>query len=276
MEGSVQTEQALLEEVRALRDKVAELEQREAAQREENHRIDEFLGLLSHELRTPLTTINGNIQIAKRRLHYLLPDETPATGAHEKLDMLHELLSRAERQVRIQNRMVGDLLDVSRIHHTQIELHAQIVDLLELVRDTVYEIQQATPERELHLEVPDVPEILVGVDAERISQVMSNFVSNAFKYSPTNQPVFVCLEIQKDDAMISIEDRGVGVPAQEQQTIWQRFYQVAGVKTFNGSSIGLGLGLYINKNIIEQHGGGVGVKSTPNQGSTFWFRLPII
>ena len=111
--------------------------------------------------------------------------------------------------------------------------------------------------------------------AARIGQVVANYLTNALKYSSVDKPVTVSLEMEGPVARVSVQDEGPGLPPVEQERIWERFHRVRGVEVQTGSGIGLGLGLYISKTIITWHGGRVGVDSTPGQGSTFWFTLPL-
>jgi signal transduction histidine kinase len=124
------------------------------------------------------------------------------------------------------------------------------------------------------LDVPDAP-IVVLADADRIGQVVTGYLSNALKYAPEDQPVTVRLEATSDDARVSVHDEGPGLPPDQQERVWEAFYQAPGVETQSGSSIGLGLGLSICRTIVERHGGRVGVESAVGQGATFWFTLPL-
>lgn len=243
---------------------------------EETRRMDEFLSIASHELRTPMTTINGNIQLAKRRVKGLsLPDGGPA-GYEDKLTLILELLSRAERQVRIQNRLVGDLLDVSRIQANRLELNVVDCDLAEITREAVEDQRFAVPNRTILLhDVPADVALPIQADADRISQVVTNFLTNALKYSAADRVVEVQIELQGKFARVSVRDEGPGLSAQNQVHLWERFYRVPGIEIQSGSGMGLGLGLYICHTIIALHQGQIGVDSKVGEGSTFWFRLPL-
>jgi signal transduction histidine kinase len=248
----------------------------ELALQEANRRMDEFLSIASHELRTPLTTINGNIQLAKRRVQTLpLPaDASPILS--DKVALIEELLNRAERQVRVQNRMVGDLLDVSRIQADRLDLNMDRYDLAVLIREAVEDQRSSSAGRIIvSHDILENLQIHITIDADRIAQVITNFLTNALKYSAPDQPVEVYLETNNDIVRVFVRDTGPGIPLDEQEKLWERFYRVPGIVIQSGSGIGLGLGLHICRTIIEHHGGHVGVQSSPGQGSTFWFSLSL-
>jgi signal transduction histidine kinase len=115
----------------------------------------------------------------------------------------------------------------------------------------------------------------VTVDGDRIGQVITNYLSNALKYSPINRPVTLNIELQASEVRVSVHDEGPGIKASERERIWDRFYRAKGIEVQTGSGIGLGLGLHICMTIIHQHGGLVGMESEPDNGSTFWFILPL-
>ncbi|GCE28381.1 hypothetical protein KDA_38650 [Dictyobacter alpinus] len=241
------------------------------ATQEVMQQMDEFLGMASHELKTPLTSIQGNLQLVRRQLARfgtLEGDSAPL------LNQLSGLLERAERQLKVQNRLINDLLDVSRIHANRLELSPRLIDLTQLVRDVVEDQCNLVPTRPLHFE-SSVLEIMVNADAERIGQVVNNYLSNALKYSEATSPVNVCVSVHEQMARVEVEDQGPGLTAEQQERIWQRFYRAPDIIVKSGSGVGLGLGLHICRTIIERHSGQVGVKSTPGVGSTFWFTLPI-
>jgi signal transduction histidine kinase len=170
------------------------------------------------------------------------------------------------------NRLVNDLLDTARIQSGRLELDLKPMDLIDIVRATVEEQCQAFPERSIAIQVPEA-EVRVFADAERIGQVITNFLTNAFKYSQEDAPVEMGVEVEGSLARAWVRDRGPGLLPSDQERIWERFYRVRGTEIQSGSGVGLGLGLHISKTIIEQHHGQVGVQSTPGQGATFWFTL---
>jgi len=248
----------------------------ELALREANRRMDEFLGIVSHELRTPLTTIKGNVQLARLRLRTSLR-EVPANleVLRNMLEEVQMMLERAERQANVQNRMVSDLLDISRLQADKLELRLVLCDLAPIVLEMVEDQRSTTRKRTISLDMPEGITVPVNADPERIGQVINNYLTNALKYSQEGHPVFVQLKMEENVVRVLVQDKGPGLTPEEQVQIWERFYQVEGIKRQRGSSVGLGLGLNICRAIIEQHQGEVGVESTKGEGSTFWFTLPL-
>jgi PAS domain S-box-containing protein len=248
----------------------------ELALRQANRRMDEFLGIVSHELRTPLTTIKGNVQLARFRLRTSLR-EVPADMdvLRSMLEEVQMMLDRAERQTNVQNRMVSDLLDISRLQADKLELRLIPCDLSTIVLETVEDQRSTTLKRALILEMPEGETSPVFADPDRIGQVLSNFLTNALKYSQEGRPVVVRLKKEENKVRVSVQDEGPGLTTAEQEQVWDRFYQVEGIKRQRGSSVGLGLGLHISRAIIEEHQGQIGVESTKGEGSTFWFTLPL-
>jgi len=105
--------------------------------------------------------------------------------------------------------------------------------------------------------------------------VVTNYLTNALKYSPPGASVAVTLAVERDHARVAVRDQGPGLTTQQMAHVWDRFHRVPGIRQQSGSGAGLGLGLHISHTIIEHHGGAVGVESAPMQGSTFWFTLPL-
>lgn len=255
----------------------AEARANELALREAQQRMDEFLSMASHELRTPLTTIKGNVQLSKRQLKILVSKALQTGELVGKIEIIEELLERADHQVSFLNRLVGDLLDVSRIQANMLELRIQPepCDLVTIVREAVQDQRRALPKHTLHLDAPTDKSIPVMADPERIGHVVTNYLTNALKFSSADRPVIVSVCTEGNLARVSVRDEGPGLMPKEQERVWEHFYRVPGIEVQSGSSIGLGLGLHICKAIIECHHGQVGVQSAPGEGSTFWFALPL-
>ena len=259
----------VIERERLLRERAA-AEGKVEALAETNRRMDDFLSMASHELRTPLTTLKANVQLAQRQLKVL-----SVGRAAQRLRPAQEMLTRGDRQVDLLNRLVGDLLDMSRIQSQRLELRIEPADLAAIVCQATQEQRLAWPERTITLEAPDEP-VPVEADADRIGQVLGNYLTNALKYSGSGCPVSVVLAVDDGVARVSVTDRGPGLPPDELERIWERFHRVAGIEVLSGSGVGLGLGLHIGKTLIERHGGTVAVASAVGDGSTFWFTLPLM
>jgi PAS domain S-box-containing protein len=246
------------------------------ALQEANRLKDEFIGIASHELRTPLTTVKASVQLISRQVARLLKLETALSPEALKLiTTMQSLLNRAERQIGIQNRLVNDLLDISRIETGRLELHPEFCDLIALVREVVEDQQALAPARQILFVQNLLEEALVLVDPDRLRQVITNYLSNALKYSASDQPVFVRIALLETRVLVEVEDKGPGLTEDQQEHIWNRFYRVPDIEVKSGSGVGLGLGLYISRMIIERHNGSVGVRSIKGQGSTFWLALPV-
>jgi PAS domain S-box-containing protein len=262
----------VLERERLLRER-AEAQAGELALREVNRRMDEFLAIAAHELRGPLTSIRGNLQLLQRRLWRPLTAEgAPAASAEG-----HDLLQRTIEQTGRLTRMMTDLLDVSRIESGHLALHPEPCDLADPVRRCVEEARLAWPARAITLEMP-AGAVRVQADAGRLEQVVANYLTNALKYSPPDQPVGVSLHMEGDTVRVQVRDQGPGLTAEQQREIWERYRRVPGVAVQDEAPLaggGLGLGLYISRTIIVGHGGAVGVESAPGTGSTFSFMLPL-
>ncbi|HKB46341.1 MAG TPA: ATP-binding protein, partial [Ktedonobacterales bacterium] len=170
-------------------------------------------------------------------------------------------------------RLVNDLLDVSRIESGRLALRLEPLDLISLCRHVAAE-QMAASEREIELELPREP-TTVRADADRIDQVLANLLSNALKYSPQERPVTLTVRKEAANAVIAIRDEGSGIPQEALPHLFERFYRVPGVQVQSGSGVGLGLGLYITRELVERHGGQIRAESTPGFGTIFSVTLPL-
>lgn len=248
--------------------------------------MDEFLSIASHELLTPITSAKVNVQMVTRLLDsFLRADEDtpantrdsapPANGdAMRSLVRARELLRRADRQFTRQERLINDLLDLSRTDAGKLVFRFAVCDFAALARVNIEEQRAAHPERLIHFSAPDQP-VFVNADGDRLIQVADNLLLNALKYSAPDTPVTVRLQVEGASARYEVEDAGPGLRPEDQKRIWQRYYRVAGGASQPEAGPGLGLGLYISKTIIERHGGEIGVESVLGKGSTFWFTVPL-
>lgn len=231
-----------------------------SARKQLERQKDEFLSIVSHELKTPLTSLKMLTQLTYRRLS--------RAGLAEA-----EHTQRMERAILRMERLVNDLLDSSRIESGKLALRMERCDLTVLCRRIVGE-QADSVERTIIFDLPAEP-VEIMADAERIEQVLVNLISNALKYSPASQPIELRLHSQGDEAMLTVSDRGGGIPSGELPHLFERFYRVPGVQVQSGSGVGLGLGLHISHEIVERHGGHIWAESAIGHGSSFFVVLPL-
>lgn len=226
----------------------------------EEHRL-EFLSNASHELRTPLTTIKG--------FAVTLADEFPADSpARHYIQVIEDETDRLTR-------LVGELLDLSRMDALQLSLEVAAVDVQQLVASCMQQMLPAARQNGVSLESridTGLPRVLA--DPDRLRQVLINLLDNALKFTPAGGRVTVAGGRQGDELWLAVEDTGVGIPAEDLPHITERFYRVD--KARSRSQGGTGLGLSIVKWLVEQHGGQLQVESVPEEGSTFTVRLPLI
>jgi signal transduction histidine kinase/CheY-like chemotaxis protein len=244
---------------------------------EANRRMDQFMGIASHELKTPVTTIKANLDLMERRLtRASIGRETASReDLYGVIEAAKTLASRADRGMVRLVRLVDDLVDVSRIRAGRLDMRLDPCDLCAIVADSVESEREAHASRDIRLRMPDNEPIIVTADADRIGQVVTNYLTNALKYSKADAPVEVMLTRDAAVAHLAVRDFGPGLPPEERERVWEMFHRAPDVQVLTGSGVGLGLGLHICKTIVERHGGQVGVESEPGAGSTFWFTLPL-
>jgi signal transduction histidine kinase len=273
-------EVAYLERLRAQREREG-VQLHALALREANRHMEEFLSLLSHELRTPLTCLTGYVHLLTRRLRKALPAEEEEEAGRKPEDpagivaTMPAVAERLEHSLDRLERLVDDLLDESYTQSGRLELRLVSCDLSAIVRAAVEEQRLLAASRIIQLELPDDAQpVPVTADASHIEQVVTNYLTNALKYSQEDRPIVVRLRVEGELARVSVCDEGIGVAPAEQAHIWERFHRATWGTIQSGSDVGTGIGLHISKTIIERHHGQVGVDSVPGQGSTFWFTLP--
>jgi signal transduction histidine kinase len=249
---------------------------REEAMQELNRRKDEFLGVVSHELKTPLTSLLGYIQLMAGYFQsWRLESEGPNVLTRN-VAKARRAIEYSEESVHRMTRLVDDLIDIARIEAGRLTFHLEPCDVRTIVEQAVREQRVLDPDRTIRLELAHSHPVPVIADATRVGQVVTNYLTNALKYSAVDRPVYVRLDVADAQARVSVRDEGIGVPLPEQAHVWERFHRVEGNKVQSGSGVSLGLGLHISKTIIDHHQGQVGVESLPGQGSTFWFTLPLM
>jgi len=221
---------------------------------------EEFISVVAHDLRSPLTVITGFIGLLQR-----LPPEQH--GSPQEQRALASILNAAKRL----DRMVGDLLDASRIEASRLSLTKERVDLPALVREVVERSFEITKGHPLKVEVRgDIPE--VEADPARLEQVLTNLLSNAAKYSYPGTEILTELESRDGEVVVSVTNQGEGIKPEERESIFTRFRRTRTAE--EGRVPGLGLGLYITKGLVEAHGGRIWVESEIGKSTTFRFTLP--
>ncbi|MBI2022653.1 PAS domain S-box protein [Candidatus Daviesbacteria bacterium] len=234
--------------------------------KELERRKDAFIGMASHELKTPITTLKAFTQVLQKRFE------------SSSDDLSKKFLLKMNDQLNRLTDLITDLLDLSKIQSNKLELDKQMFNINDLVKETIEDIQSVESKHKIILE--NGVDAQVKGDKDRISQVMTNLITNAIKYSPQNDKVVVKLEfkskgqsVNPNNIVISVQDFGIGISKTHQKRIFDRFYRAAGVseKTFPG----LGIGLYISSEIVRRHGGNIWVESIKRKGSTFSFSLPL-
>jgi signal transduction histidine kinase len=234
----------------------------EAARRDLEHQRDEFFSSVSHDLRTPVAAIKAAITVVLANE----PDNLPRG--------LHRLLGNIDLAADELAGLIDDLLEIARLQAGRVELWRSELDVREVVArsvDAIEPLLQARHQR-LELDMPDWP-VQVSADAERLGRVLRNLLGNAQKYGRDNGLVRVVVAREADAVCVSVTDDGPGIPIDEQERIFERFYRVSSAPS--SGAPGSGLGLAIARGIVELHGGTLSVESAPGQGSTFRVRLPL-
>lgn len=223
-------------------------------------RKDEFISLASHELKTPVTTLKGFAQLLLRRLK--------KQGDTQTLDSVDRMVAQIDKLTLL----INDLLDLSRIQSGKLIFREERFDLAELVAEIVENLRPALSTHQLHISSSTAAPIFG--DRDRLGQVLINLLTNAVKYSPLAETVLISLTCTQQHATVSVQDFGPGIAADQQQQIFERFYQVAH-NTHAHEQTGLGIGLSISYEIVQHHQGQMQVESAIGKGSTFSFTLPL-
>lgn len=229
---------------------------------------EDFLSIASHELKTPLTPIRMQLRMIGKKLHDFIPE------GDQEGEKLLKRFEDTDRQFKRFLTLVEQLLDVTRITAGRLQLDLEMTDLSRLGQDAALYLQDEFKSSgcEFHTEIEEG--ITALVDKTRIWQVFNNLLSNALKYGNHN-PVSFILQRKENDgkkyAEIIVKDQGIGIAQEDQNKLFERFERIAPLKNYSG----LGLGLFITKNIVTAHNGEIHVESTPGQGSTFQVLIPI-
>lgn len=240
-----------------------EAEQAARAAAQEALRLrDAFLSIAAHELKNPLTSLLGNAQLLQRR--------TARGGAQPERDQ--QTIAMIVDQASRLNKLITVLLDVRQMETGQLSIARATLDLCTLARRVVADVQPTLTQHTLTFSDPGLA-LMVSGDAPRLEQVVQNLLQNAIKYSPAGGLVIVRVEQCEQMACIAVTDQGIGIPQESLPRLFQRFYRAEPVEA--GPISGLGIGLYVVKEIITLHGGTVTAESTEGRGSTFTICLPL-
>ncbi len=225
---------------------------------------DEFLSVASHELRTPITSMRLNLQIFKRNM------ERGNPGAFEP-ERIRKMVVQTDQQLGRLVRLVEDMLDISRINTGQLSVRAEIVDLALLIRESVARLDPQLSRAGCQVDQALEENVYVSCDPFRIEQVITNLITNAYRYG-AGKPINICMDRTADGfAEIQIVDHGIGIAPENQERIFGRFERAVGPDEISG----LGLGLFIVKKIVSLHQGSIRVESAMGRGSTFLVKLPV-
>ncbi|MEV4370809.1 MULTISPECIES: HAMP domain-containing sensor histidine kinase [unclassified Nonomuraea] len=232
----------------------------EAAARRSEDRMRQFVGDASHELRTPLTSIRGFAEYARQN-----PGADPA-----------ELMQRVEKAAGRMSLLVDDLLLLARVDQ-QRPLQMRPVDMLALVADAVHEARILAPDRTVKLDVVGGAALIVSGDEVRLRQVISNLMTNAIVHTEPGTPIVVRAGATDDTVFTEVVDSGPGLPPEQVERVFERFYRADSARSRRRSSEdrGSGLGLAIVQALVQAHGGTVTLTSSPEEGSTFRVELPL-
>jgi signal transduction histidine kinase len=227
----------------------------EAARAQAN--LESFTSLVAHDLMQPLTVIQGYSDILRRRLG--------TQAAEDQLSALNALA----RSVDQMKRLIDDLRDMAALEQGRFSIHRFDVDLVRLIQEVVSDYQSTTSEHQINCHAP---EKLEGrIDPARVSQLVGNLLSNAIKFSPEGGDIDVVLREDGESCTIEIAVMGIGMEAEDAETLFEMFFRLERTRSIEG----LGLGLYISKGIVDAHGGSIHVESEPGKGSRFVVTLPL-
>jgi two-component system sensor histidine kinase/response regulator len=233
----------------------AELAASKAQLLEASRQREQMLSVVAHELKNPLNTIVLRAQLQRN-----------ARVEPRGKTLVEVVLHQAMRM----NVIIEDLLDMARIETGEFELRLERVSLSELVASVIERQREVSAGRTVSPHI--TPSLSVRADAGRIEQILTNFITNAFKYSPHTSAVDVRAELRGASARVSVRDQGIGIEAASLPRVFERYFRTdEGKRTAEG----IGVGLYLCKLLVEQQGGVVGVDSEPGNGSAFWFELPL-
>ncbi|MCL4499797.1 MAG: GAF domain-containing sensor histidine kinase [Chloroflexi bacterium] len=233
-------------------------------QRAQTEARQEFLGIVSHELKTPVAVMRAYTELLLRRAE--------RAGRSTEIDVLKRMGDQSDRMLS----MIEQLLDLRRLEADLLTLEVSHFDLADLVRRLAHDVELTTVSHRISVDTPG--RTVVAADRRRIEEVVTNLLDNAVKYSPAGGLIRVRIYREgdgtsKESVVLSVSDDGPGVPQQDQPRVFERFYQAPG--RLHKGRAGLGLGLYISRELVRRHGGDMWLQSEAGQGATFFVRIPV-
>ncbi len=228
--------------------------------KQDEQRKNDFIGMASHELKTPLTSLKAMLQILEAKFED--SDDDFTAGA----------LAKSSQQVNRMVNIINGFLNISRFESGKMVIEKRRLNLVDLINDVMNETQFSFTTHHIHY-IPCEP-LMIEADYDKISSVIINLISNAVKYSPQGSAINLSCKQTLGKVIVSVQDQGMGIKAEDQEKLFQRYYRIEGEHTRNIS--GFGIGLYLCMEIIRRHDGKIWVESEPNKGSTFYFELPIV
>lgn len=235
----------------------SELRSRHAVAAEARDRLRAVVEVVSHELRTPLTSVLGFAQLL---------EDSPGATEPERAKWAAVIAEKA----RLMARLVGEITDLARLGSDRFELHLEATDLPRLVRRVASELGAGPDARTVEVASEPVPEVIV--DADRLEQVFANLITNALKFSDSDQPVEITVSPAGEGVAVAVQDRGPGIPEAYRTRIFEPFYRIPGATEGVGGS---GLGLAVCQGIIAAHGGRVDVSDREGGGAVFSVWIPV-
>lgn len=229
-------------------------------QKENELRKNDFIAMVSHELKTPLTSLSGFIQLLELR----------ARKANDQASL--PFIEKSRKQIKKMTTMINGFLNVSRLESGKIHIEQIPFDMKDLVREIEEETLAANTSH--HIVFHPVETTWVMGDRDKIGQVITNFISNALKYSASGTTVQVVCVLKEGNSQVSVHDEGLGIAQSDAEKIFERYYRVERYEQKDIS--GFGIGLYLCAEIIKRHQGEIWVESEPKNGSTFFFSIPVI
>ncbi|MDP9253129.1 MAG: ATP-binding protein [Chloroflexota bacterium] len=251
-------------ERRRIRQRLVELEQLDRLK-------TQFLSMASHELRTPLTAVSGFMQLARRRMSRLSGETDVPPPLREEAQKADETLELANRQAKKLARLIDELVDVSRLQQGRVEMRLAEIELTDIVREVAERMRILSTGHEIETKIEGAAPIVA--DRDRIEQVLENLVGNAIKYSPGGSRIQLSLRVNGANAIVSVRDEGIGVAPDELEKIFGLFYRSPDPRADHVG--GLGLGLYISREIVSRHHGRLWAERNAEAGTSFHVTLPL-